>query len=575
MIEPRYCVLQNLFGDRVFRIPHYQRFYSWNTPQRRDLFLDIQKLSAWDADQHHFMATIVCHRTAETKSVGASQYRIYDIVDGQQRMTTLIILLKCIELEMPTDSDDRMDLAKILVKRDGQLVLLQSNNANEYIFNRFIRDGLCPKKEEIQTHSDLLLINAIKECSHFVRSWKKSKDISLLMSLILHRLGFVVYDTEDSRVVYTVFEVLNSRGLEVDWLDKTKSVLMGRAYELSASTDVAIAEVQRLQHIWYQIYREIAREDIAGEEILRVTATLYYGPGAGKARSADESLELLRKECDDIAKPRRLSEQLLSIARKLVALHENVYWGPVVEILHARLLAVAIMLSESLTDNEREMLLQQWERVTFRIFGLSGKDSRHKIGDYVRLASKIASDDIKMRTCNQIMSALATLGSEYTIETAVNEGLVFKDCYKRSPEMCRYILWLYEESLAKKMGAAATVDALDRNTIWKERAVDSVEHIFPQNASYNPAWLGKMKQRGSAEEPIEKHIGRIGNLVLLPIALNQEAKTRSFQEKRELYKKHNLRMIQDVINESDWTLEEIAAREVRIANWAKTRWRDL
>src|SRR5262249_37724998 len=125
MIEPKYSVLQGLFADRVFRIPHYQRFYSWTTRQRDDLWGDIEKLAAREDDQHHFMATLVCHRTKETKSIGASKYGIYDIVDGQQRMTTLILLLKCIELAMSEDSEDRKELAKILVKRDDHLILLQ------------------------------------------------------------------------------------------------------------------------------------------------------------------------------------------------------------------------------------------------------------------------------------------------------------------------------------------------------------------------------------------------------------------------------------------------------------------
>jgi uncharacterized protein with ParB-like and HNH nuclease domain len=67
------------------------------------------------------MATIVCHRTAETKDVGAVQYRIYDVVDGQQRLTTLILLLKSIELALPEAPEDRKDLAKTLVKRDGNV----------------------------------------------------------------------------------------------------------------------------------------------------------------------------------------------------------------------------------------------------------------------------------------------------------------------------------------------------------------------------------------------------------------------------------------------------------------------
>jgi hypothetical protein len=81
------------------------------------------------------MATIVCHRTGETKDVGAVQYRVYNVVDGQQRLTTLILLLKSIELKLPEASEDRSDLAKMLVKRDGNLIisLCLSNPAGSWM----------------------------------------------------------------------------------------------------------------------------------------------------------------------------------------------------------------------------------------------------------------------------------------------------------------------------------------------------------------------------------------------------------------------------------------------------------
>lgn len=577
MIEPRYEVLQKLFADRVFRIPRYQRFYSWQERQRKDLFSDLRKLADIKSEeQHHFMATIVCHRTAETKSVGTSQYRIYDIVDGQQRMTTIIILLKCIELEMPEESEDRKDLARILVKRDGHLILLQTNNANEYIFNRFIRDGVSPQKSEIQTHSDSNLVEAINDCLKFVKEWQQSTEITELMSIILHRLGFVVYDTEDSRAVYTVFEVLNSRGLAVDWLDKTKSVLMGRAYDKSTSKASAEAGIQELQGIWTNIYREIAKENVPGEEILRVTATLYYGPETGKPRSADDSLESLRKECDTFDKPRRISDQLLDVSKKLVSLYKNVFLGPATDILHARLLAVAIMSVTSVKENERKKLLDQWERVTFRIFSLYGKDSRNKVGEYVRMATKILAQDKELGTYDRIMTGLRSLGNDYPIDKALEEGLSKKDCYEKSPEMCRYILWQYEEYLARKLGVEATVNEQDRNEIWRRRASDSIEHVFPQHPEGEGEWSGKMRRGEGSEELIDKqNLGRIGNLLLLPVKLNQQANTRPFHKKKEVYIKHNLRMIQEVCNEADWTLEQIEVREKRIIDWARNRWCDL
>jgi Protein of unknown function DUF262/Protein of unknown function (DUF1524) len=570
MIEPRYGVLQTLFADRVFRIPHYQRFYSWQKRQREDLFEDLKKLAKGSEDQHHFMATLVCHRTAETRDVGAAQYRVYDIVDGQQRPTTLILLLKCIELALPEDSEDRHDLAKTLVKRDGHLILLQTNNANEFNFNRFIREGIAPSRGEMETHSDRNLANAIRDCGQFVESWKSSQNILSLMRLVLHRLGFVVFDTEDSRVVYTVFEVLNSRGLAVDWLDKTKSFLMGRMYELSVSPAATEAEVESLQGIWSQIYREIAKEDVPGEEILRITATLYYGPGQGKPRSAEESLDLLRRESDSFGKPRQISMRLLDVARKLVELYESTHLGPVTDILHARLLAVALKSARGVTDNERSKLLEQWERITFRIFGLFDKDSRTKVGDYVRLASKVVTEDIDTRTYNQMMSRLRDLGRDYPIDAALKNGVLGVNCYDH-PEECRYVLWSYEEHLAQEMGAGATIDETEKIGIWKLRAVDSLEHIFPQSPS--GSWADEIFSGTGRTEWSQPRM--LGNLLLLPIQLNQEARTLPFSRKKDIYVKHNLRMIHEVCRENEWTGSEIKAREARIAAWAKIRWDDL
>ncbi len=573
MIEPRYGVLQNLFADRVFRIPHYQRFYSWQKRQRDDLFSDLKKLAAGNEDQHHFMATIVCQKTAETKAVGTAQCRVFDVVDGQQRLTTLILLLKCIELALPEDSEDRKDLARILVKRDGHLILLQTNNSNEYIFNRFIREGIEPTVVDIQTHSDRNLGNAIRDCRKFVEDWKSKKnDVLSLMRLLLHRLGFVVYDTEDSRVVYTIFEVLNSRGLAVDWLDKSKSVLMGRMYELSTSSTATEAEIATLQDIWSQIYREIAKEDIPGDETLRITATLYYGPARGKPLSAEESLDQMRIECNSFDKPRKISERLLDVARKLVSLYASTQLEAVTEILHAKLLAIAIMIASGVTEAERGKLLEQWERVTFRIFGLARKDSRTKVGDYVRLAYKIVTEDMDMRTYNQIIAGLHELGKEYPIDEALREGLLGKDCYER-PEVCRYLLWSYEEHLAKLLEACATVDEHERSAIWKLPATESIEHIFPQ--SWNIEWAGQMRDLDGVEQPLEPNVGRIGNLLLLPMPLNQEAEAAAFAEKKKVYEKHNLRMVQEVSKESEWTLAQIQNSEARIVEFANTPRADI
>ena len=122
----------------------------------------------------------------------------------------------------------------MLVKGDGNLVLLQTNNANEHIFTAFLREGQEPPRSELTTDADITLARGIRDCKQFIERWATERgDLLSLLRLVQNRLGFVIFDTEDSRAVYSIFEVLNSRGLAVDWLDKCKSVLMGRAFELA------------------------------------------------------------------------------------------------------------------------------------------------------------------------------------------------------------------------------------------------------------------------------------------------------------------------------------------------------
>ena len=60
-IKPDYFALDTLLQKRLFRIPDFQRVYSWETKQREDLFEDIRKLTNYERDRHHFMSTIVLY----------------------------------------------------------------------------------------------------------------------------------------------------------------------------------------------------------------------------------------------------------------------------------------------------------------------------------------------------------------------------------------------------------------------------------------------------------------------------------------------------------------------------------
>jgi len=210
------------------------------------------------------------------------------------------------------------------------------------------------------------------------------------------------------------------------------------------------------------------------------------------------------------------------------------------------------------------------KRVTFRVYGLYARDSRFKVGDYVRLAKNITNKSKGASRYSEIMASLRNLGADHSIQDAVKIRLENKNCYEGFEEETRYILWRYEEYLAQ--GAGTQINKEIREQIWQERSADeSIEHIFPQSPEAGGAWDGKLKKN----ETVENHVHRIGNLLLLPQPLNEEARRQGFAAKKNIYaKSEHLHMVKEVMKEKDWSQATITKPEQKIIEWAKTAWAD-
>lgn len=457
-MQPQYYTFEQMVADKLYKIPNYQRAYSWITEQRKDLFEDIRKIAdVEDESRHHFMATIVVLKTREVRRIGTKNFEVMDVVDGQQRLTTLVMLLKSISIHLKEvlnnpSSDEGMvsqresiqeelaEIEKTLVKRDiDQSILLHTNHDNAQIFQSYLRRSAMPEKNQLQTMADRNFANGFNDCAEFVKKWvdEDKREIFSLLQIVRNRLSFILYQIEDDGSVYRVFETLNSRGLEVDWLDKCKSVLMGIAFEMFPE-DLRKEKVDELHRVWSNIYREIGVVNIPGHEILRFAATLKYSEEVNKLLGATESVEFFRGYClkNGMGSVLELSEWIRVITEKLKWLYTNRRLGSVTKIVHARLLAVSLMLTEGLNSEDRKYLLDQWERVTFRIFGMCGKDARTKVGEYVSLSHYVAStystptENGSEQTRKDLLERLIKLGKGYSIEKAV-EALEEDDCYNQ------------------------------------------------------------------------------------------------------------------------------------------------
>ena len=97
--------LEELFDGRLFHVPDYQRTYAWESQHRTDLLEDLEILGA---TREHYTGTVVLYEPSpgDKKRGSDRYYREFDIVDGQQRLTTLVLLLDAIRRALAALPDD-------------------------------------------------------------------------------------------------------------------------------------------------------------------------------------------------------------------------------------------------------------------------------------------------------------------------------------------------------------------------------------------------------------------------------------------------------------------------------------
>ena len=561
-IQPQHITLAQLFQGRLFRIPQYQRSYSWHRKQRQDLFSDIQQIYDYGQGRSHFMATVVgLRRRAET--IGTTEYQFIDIVDGQQRITTLILLLKAIVVAIDhsdtTDARICDELNDSFIKDDRATLLLRTNHDSGDYFANYLKHGMHPPSKDADTIADYELLAAMEECEQFVTNWQNANNTLVdLVTLLKNRLTFILHEISDESLVYSVFEVLNSRGLDVSWFDRLKSMLMAIVFDRAANRSEIIDMVHSL---WAEIYDCVGLRLGLSTESLRFAATLRDPVCPNRPLSEEDAALMLYGQSKDgpeqvIETTRWLRDVTAAVDRLVVDNRRNA----VTRIVQARMVATAMHLRQDFTESEKTSIISRWEKVTFRIYGMFGKDARWAVGDYVRLAWKIVNEQL---SSDEILKRLAEIGRKFPVAEAV-ENLRNENCYTYWGEELRYLLYRYEEHLSEKAGQ--NFDNEQWRRIWASSSASSIEHIRPQSW-----WTSRGK------ESDEGRMHGLGNLLLIPPGLNSKLQDKPTREKADAYTKTGLLIAQevaDIVSTSGWTLRTMKERETHLLEWAIQEWSD-
>ena len=221
IITPTSLTINQLFGstNEQYVIPTYQRRYSWHERQVWELIDDIQLIENADT---HLLGSIVC--LAGHHMAGLNRL---ELVDGQQRLTTITILLECIRqrLDKEGESDEAAEVGRLLsAKPLGgkplRKVALDSIDSAE--FDWLVQDD---QEQEYRNHQLLLAFNII-------RNWANEQKIDKL-GAFLYRLKnqavVIRLDVSEAKDAFKLFETINNRGLRLSPTDIIKNFLLGNA----------------------------------------------------------------------------------------------------------------------------------------------------------------------------------------------------------------------------------------------------------------------------------------------------------------------------------------------------------
>jgi len=584
MAEHGVIPMAEVLNAGIHRVPDYQRNYAWETPQLRDLAEDLQGLDS-SARSEHFFGTLIVKDLGNTTNVGKS-YRTFEVIDGQQRLTTVSILLYCIYERLAALEDELAKrtasnmLKEYLIDPDTGTHRLILNGGDQAFYHDVV---LRSADEEMvgrraETESERRLLGA-KQYMRRVVATMEQADLTKLMDKVLSRLSAVRYVVRSDAEAGLIFEVTNDRGRALAQLDKVKNYLMYLAYK---GDDQELAELINAR--WASILKNTSAIDASREDTL---LKYHWIARTGQYRESDihralkSTLHLgVERLLEKVSEYVDSLSEASFVLRELDAPEQAFEDCPadIATVLRVRVAAIhrwgvtatfmPLLLASRIAFRARPDLLLEvvnaCECFSFRAYKL--KNHRADYDQYLfhSWATKLlqlrkAPDAQIEKTCRE---AVAAIYSDIRFDCDDDE-------VRRMLAQETNILWKLEnyevKHLLYELEVSRCQTAREAPADWSAIvAKGTIEHIWPQHPKNYDDWPD------SAKEVHRRNVGRIGNLTLT--FWNPELSNRDFSEKRRKYLESNLRIQRELADSKRWKARQITNRSEQIGEFAVARW---
>jgi uncharacterized protein with ParB-like and HNH nuclease domain len=215
------------FSQRIYVVPSYQRGYSWKKENVLDLLRDIDNALQLNSD--HYVGTITVFKTDATKKVGLNNYNVYEIVDGQQRFTTIMIILSILINKLLLNEETKKEAEEkketYLNKKGTFIFCYEVDEVSNHFFRSEILniDQKSSLDENIYTRN---LLEAKSTINEFFELPENEDRIVNFLGAIEEILQFNEYVVTHTAEIGVVFETMNNRGIALSTLELVKNRLL-------------------------------------------------------------------------------------------------------------------------------------------------------------------------------------------------------------------------------------------------------------------------------------------------------------------------------------------------------------
>jgi hypothetical protein len=557
-IESDKLLVKDVFA-KWYRIPEYQRPYVWDKDQVTELLDDVMQAKTSNPDSQYFLGSMVLRRN--TKEEGTTKYEEYDLLDGQQRLTTLFLITAVVRDLTPKTNNARLKTCHETIYQMAnpddniperlRIVFDIREQVKDFI-NEYVKEENGTLKEDelrlkIANSEEDISIKNMSKAILTIKEYFANNSVDDFFPYLRSNVLMIYVSADDLEDAFRLFTVMNSRGVKLRNSDIIKADNLGQIKDNKTRTE------------WAKKWEET--ESYFSEDFDAFLSHLRTILVKQKA-----AVSLLKEFEDNIYNPRSFDRNAKTYTKLSPLLQKGEDTFKFIDKYKKHY--------EQLFDNENYDLTNSFELYNYLYLMKKGFEADYWVAPLLRFYDKFKT--------NKLIAFVKALDNKFA-----NDWLIGCPPTKRIENVNAIIQAIDDtetpndvlQSACLSLDNSDLLNALEGN-IYGRRAAKyvllkldllyhghttkfdmpetiSIEHILPQNPYNDSQW-----KKDFADIEREEWTNKLGNLVLISRRKNSSQGNKDYADKKDKYFKNNIELFANSIRiykeYPTWTVTDLA-----------------